>query len=132
MKMENKLLEIYVHLTEINEINMEEVTIRMALFDGYCDGPYFQGTILPGGVDRQMIYNDGTGCLSARYMLKGTDNTNHACSIYIENTADMGSNWTKPQIFTDSQNLKWMEQGSLKGNIKNENGKLTITIFSVT
>ena len=31
MKMENKLLEIYVHLTEINEINMEEVTFLMGI-----------------------------------------------------------------------------------------------------
>lgn len=128
--MENKLLKIYVHLTEINEINMEKLTIRMMLFDGYCEGPYFQGTILPGGVDTQTIYSDGTGHLSARYMLKGTDNTNHDCCIYIENTAVIGSKWTKPRIFTDSENLKWIEQASLKGSIENENGKLVINIFS--
>ena len=128
--MENELLKIYVNLTETNELNAESLTIRMMLFDGYCEGPYFQGTILPGGVDTQTIYNDKTGCLSARYMLRGVDNTNHACGIYIENTADIGAEWTKPRIFTDSENLKWLEKASLKGKIENENGKLVIYILS--
>lgn len=131
MDKDKELLKIYIHLTETNELNRENLIIRMILFDGYCESAYFHGKILPGGVDTQTIFHNATGCLSARYMLRGFDNTNHACNIYIENTAEIGSEWTKPRIFTDSENLKWMEHIPLKGKIVNENGELVIYIFKM-
>lgn len=48
--------------------------------------PHFEGTILPGAIDTQIIGSDGKlHTLSARYMVKGTDHTGEPCTIYIEN-----------------------------------------------
>ncbi len=125
------LLKIYVNILETNEVISENYTIRMLLFNGYCEGDYFNGTILNGGVDTQFIKADNTiTTLSARYMLKGYDNKNMPCHIFIENSATIENEatYTKPKIFTDSKNLKWLEQEKLIGTIENENGKILIII----
>lgn len=129
MEESKQLLKIYIQIISTNEIFMEQCTIRQLLFEGYCDSDYFFGKVMPGGVDTQFIRQDGTGTLSARYMMKGVDMKNTSCSMYIENFAKMGEQWTTPKILTDSENLKWMEQAVLKGKIASEEGKLVIYIF---
>lgn len=129
MEESKQLLKIYIQITSTNEIIMEQCTIRQLLFKGYCDSNCFCGKIMPGGVDTQMIMKDGTGTLSARYMMEGVDMKNTPCSMYIENFAIVGEQWTTPKVLTDSENLKWMEQAALKGKIANEEEKLVIYIF---
>ena len=69
-----EILKIHINITEINEVVSKEVTAKMILFDGFCEGDFFNGTILNGGVDTQMIRANENGTLSARYILKGHDN----------------------------------------------------------
>lgn len=128
-----EILKIYVNILETNEVKSEEAIIRMLLFDGYCKSEYFNGVILNGGVDTQIINPDGTISLSARYMLKGHDNKNMPCHIFIENNATAENNvtYTKPKIYTDSKNLKWLEKKNLIGTIGNEDGKLLICIKQI-
>ena len=50
-----EILRIYINITETNEVISENTTVRMILFDGNCTGDFFNGTILNGGVDTQLI-----------------------------------------------------------------------------
>lgn len=131
MKME--VLRLYINLTEINEVVSDTVTAKMLLFNGECKGEYFNGTIMNGGVDTQMIYTDGTGTLSARYIVEGQDYKGNVCRLFIENNAKIGStdNATEPKVITDSKELKWLETADLAGRIENEDGQLIIVIEKV-
>lgn len=48
---------------------------------GVVQGPDFSGTILPGGADWQIVLEDGTAVLEARY----TISTNDGALIYVRN-----------------------------------------------
>ena len=98
------------------------------LFEGTAGGSGFRGRILPGGVDTQRQNPDGTGTLSARYMLAGVDADGGPARVFIENTARMGSEWTAPVIRTDCASLRWLETAGLRGRILTEDGQLTILI----
>ncbi len=126
-----EILKLHINLTEINEVVSDEVTAKMLLFDGTCEGKYFNGDILHGGVDTQIIPNEGSGTLSARYILQGTDYEGNSCKIFIENNAVLGAPNTNPQIITDSKALKWLEKTALTGRITNEDGELIIYIYTV-
>lgn len=124
-----EILRLYINLTEINEVVSDSVTAKMLLFDGTCKSDIFNGTILHGGVDTQMVYPDGTGTLSARYIVEGQDNKGNSCRLFIENNAKLGADQivTEPKIVTDSKELKWLETTKLVGRI--EHGEqLTIVI----
>lgn len=123
-----ELLRLYINVTGCNEVISDDVTVRMILFDGHCESDYFNGTILPGGVDTQLINADGMGTLSARYMLEGHDADNVPCFLYIENNAVIGEKFTRPVIYTDSKALKWLEKENLVGRIENQDGQLVILI----
>ena len=125
-----EILKVYVNITETNEVISENTIVRMILFDGYCTGEFFNGTILNGGVDTQMTSADQRTTLSARYMLQGHDNKNNPCRLFIENNAEAGEGitYTRPKIYTDSSDLKWMEKAELIGRIADEEGKLVIII----
>ena len=128
-----EILRLYINLTEINEVVSAPVTAKMLLFNGECKGEYFNGTIMNGGVDTQMIYTDGTGTLSARYIVEGHDYKGNTCRLFIDNNAKIGEseNATVPKIITDSQELKWLESANLVGRIENEDGQLIIVIEKV-
>lgn len=123
------ILKIHINITETHELISEDATVRMILFDGFCEGSYFNGKILSGGVDTQII-DKNKGTLSARYMLKGFDSQNQPCGMFIENNGafSSGETLTHPKIYTDSKNLKWLESANLIGRILNENDKLVILI----
>ena len=123
-----EILKVYVNITATHEVVSENVTKRMVLFDGYAEGEYFKGTILSGAVDTQTIDTNGKTELSARYILKGFDNTNTPCHIYIDNNAESDSSYTVPHIVTDSEALKWLENEKLTGRIENSEGHLVIVI----
>lgn len=124
-----EVLRVYVNVIGCQEVVSEKETVRMLSFDGTCDGPYFKGTILSGGVDTQRVDSAGKGTLSARYMIEGTDCEGNACRLFIENNAPTGGT-TTPVIVTDSPVLKWMETAKLQGRIECPGGQLTIVIES--
>jgi len=122
-----EVLRVHVNVTGCYEVVSDGNMAKMLLFDGTCSGKYFNGTILPGGVDTQKGYPDGTGTLSARYMVEGTDCEGNACKLFIENNAQFNSN-TVPKILTDSPALKWLETAELEGRLEFPEGKLNIVI----
>lgn len=123
-----ELLKLYIDVTGCNEVISDILTVRMILFEGHCESEFFTGKILPGGVDTQLENRDGTGTLSARYMLEGYDAENMPCYVFIENNAVKGDEFTQPAIYTDSKCLKWLEKENLVGRIEEQDGQLVIII----
>ena len=109
-----EVLKLYIHVNGCEKVESECATVQMISFDGRCDGDYFRGEILPGGVDTQIYYKDQPSKLSARYLVQGIDHTGRGCRIFIENNGIMydGETITRPVIYTDSIALKWMETES--------------------
>jgi len=108
----------------------------MILFTGNATGKYFEGNILPGGVDTQIIGKSGyKHTLSARYMIEGKDHTGENCRIFIENNGNFGNApegvlfRTYPKIITDSEALDFLNHALLVGEgYPAENGVI-IKIF---
>lgn len=106
-----KIMTINVNITGMQRVSTSEKTVTQVLFDGTAEGEYFNGTILPGGVDTQINVPE-KGTLSARYMLEGKDNSGDNCKMYISNDAIQNCNITTPHILTDSENLRWLNAAS--------------------
>lgn len=111
------ILDINIIVTDVAEVQGEDSLVKMLAFNGMCDGEYFEGTVLPGGMDVQTIRPDGTGTVSARYMLAGKDAEGNDCKIYVDNTGvidEAGNMRTTPKIVTDSKALFWMQKEALR------------------
>ncbi len=124
-----KLMTMHIDCKETHEVKCEDAVYRQILFGGYAEGEYFDGKILQGGVDTQEEFLNGTGTLSARYMLEGTDMDGQKCMVYVENQGTIGGDVTKPVLHTDSKALNFVHHAKLTGRIKNVNGELQIDIF---
>ncbi|HEX3030431.1 MAG TPA: DUF3237 family protein [Clostridia bacterium] len=113
-------------------------TVVMIPFTGDVTGKYFEGRVLPGGLDTQIIGKHGDShTLSARYMLEGKDYLGESCRIFIENNGNMYNSTkdilfrTYPRIVTNSKTLEFMSKDILIGEgIPTENG-LDIKIYRV-
>ena len=110
------ILDIRIEITGVTEVQGADCVVRMLAFTGECEGAFFHGEVMPGGIDLQEIRPDGTGSVSARYILQGTDAEQCACRIYIENRGiidQSGNMLTTPRIITDSEVLAWLQQEDL-------------------
>lgn len=125
-----EILKIRVVLNEDLAVNGAKQSIRMLGFTGEATGPYFQGKIMPLGVDTQKFGPEMPLELSARYMLEGIDYEGTPCKMFIENNGSEkeGIVFTKPMIVTDSPYLKWLEYAELKGEIEGVDGGVVIHI----
>jgi len=135
MKNSKLLLKIHINITDVLEVSGTDLTAKMILFDGYCSSPLFTGKILPGAVDTQKVYSNGATSLSARYILEGKDETGKSCRLFIENIAITTPGEkviTRPQIYTDSKALKWLETESLYGEMANDDEGFSIIIMKGT
>lgn len=97
-------------------------SVVMISFTGDANSRYFEGQVLPGGIDTQIIGKSGDRhTLSARYMLEGKDYTGEPCKMFIENNGNMNKNLqgalfrTYPKIITDSKALEFMNRDILVG-----------------
>jgi len=129
-----EILTIDVKLTGTIEVKGHTGEASMITFEGKTKtSPYFNGTILPGGVDTQKEFSGEARSLSARYILEGTDHTGKVCRLFIENNGTSGPNGinTVPRILTDSEALKWMETAALSGQVEGgDPGHVIIHIFA--
>ena len=119
-----EVLKLYIHVNGCEKVESECAAVQMISFDGRCDGDYFRGEILPGGVDTQIYYKD--------QLVQGIDHTGRRCRIFIENNGIMydGETITRPIIYTDSIALKWMETASMYGTLTVVEGQPVITIYT--
>lgn len=126
--MENaSFLEIDVILDQFLGVD-ERVT--MILFHGDAHSDFFNGKVLPGGVDTQTKQENGDWDLSARYILEGEDNEGTPTKIFIQNDGKNinGRMVTRPRIITDNEKLKWIEKEKLEGGISDFPGGVKITL----
>lgn len=127
-----EILTIHVTLDESMELQGVRQGVRMISFSGMAQGAYFQGRILPHGVDTQRLAPGMPPVLSARYMLEGTDDAGKPCRMFVENNGmedAYGVLRTKPVIITDSRSLAWMEDAALEGTVEGCPGGVRIHIY---
>lgn len=120
MKDNDYIFKIDVILDGINEVKGNRASASMILFHGRMDSEFFHGEILPGGVDTQIGYDGESKTLSARYMIKGIDESGTECNIFVENNGTVEKDneiVTKPKFITDSSSLKWLEEAEFIGKI---------------
>lgn len=128
-----EVLTLHISLTEQTRVEGGRGTSNMLAFTGTAEGPYFQGVVLPGGMDTQILRGNHL-TLSARYTLEGKDRDGNPCRIFIENngavddvTAPMT---TTPMLLTDSPALQWLETANLYGTLEPEGpGGVKIHLF---
>lgn len=128
-----EVLTIQVCLEEIQDVNGHRRSARMIPFSGTAKGPYFQGKVLPHGVDTQKSHPQGKPRLSARYILEGTDCQGNACRIFIENNGQEDADGvlrTCPSVITDSPALGWLEDAALSGTVESAENGVLIRIFA--
>ena len=123
-----KIMTLHINCYDSYEVAGKEETVRQILFDGTAEGDYFNGKILPGGVDTQRIKN-GFCTLSARYILSGTDKCGNECKIFVENTLKTGEALSHPVMLTDSDCLSFLNNAVLSGKMINDSDDFRIEIY---
>jgi hypothetical protein len=137
--MEDKLvLEVFVEIQEkdISYLMGSAGEVVMIPFTGTVKGELFNGRILPGGVDTQVVNQNGVRHMSARYMLEGADKNGEPCRIYIENDgwfeAQSMPFKTIPTFITDSKTLApYLHSNKFRGEGHMADGKLVIKMFEI-
>ncbi|MBY0215531.1 MULTISPECIES: DUF3237 family protein [Paenibacillus] len=133
-----KVFTVHVAIGDTTDLsnNNDGDSVVMISFGGHVTGKYFEGDILPGGVDTQIIGpNGGRHSLSARYMLQGKDYTGEACKMYIENNGMFDEKLenvlfrTSPKIITNSQALSYLNNDKLMGEGIPSNTGIDIHIY---
>lgn len=132
-----ELFTVHVNIGETFELqNSEDDSVVMITFTGSVTGKYFEGIVLGGGVDTQIIGKNGDPhTLSARYMIQGTDYTGHSCKIYIENNGSIDKNLktalfrTSPKMITDSKALSFLNSETLVGEGRPTESGVDIKIY---
>ncbi|ACL75267.1 DUF3237 family protein [Ruminiclostridium cellulolyticum] len=111
-------------------------SVVMISFTGDVKSKYFEGKVLPGGIDTQVIGKSGDRhTLSARYMLEGKDYKGETCKIYIENNGNINNHLqgvlfrTYPKIITDSKALDFLNHDLLLGEGFPAEGGVKIIIY---
>lgn len=116
---------IITHSETVTEGDIRKVNI---FFTGYCDTPYFQGTILPEGCDAQEYRLDMQTQMRAEYTLVGLDSDGKQCNLHIVNQRD-GKDW-KPIVRTDSVALAWMNDADLTAVLEGGDGGPTVRVYA--
>lgn len=122
----------------VNAFQGEAGGVVMIPFDATIDGKYFNGTVLPGGIDTQVIGPNGRPhTLSARYMAKGADYTGEECFVYIENNGvicndvEGGYMRTTPTFVTNSKALDFLNKQLFVGKGEPDGMGVKITLYRV-
>lgn len=118
-----EVLTVHVKIEKTIELHHDDGdSVVMISFTGDVTGELFQGKVLDGGIDTQIIGKFGDRhTLSARYMLQGKDYTGETCQIYIENNGDVHKETkdalfrTYPKIITNSKALSFLNDALFVG-----------------
>lgn len=128
-----EVLSIDVVLGQIETVKGKSGEITMILFHGTFSCELGTGRVLPGGVDTQIQRKGEKKILSARYILEGKDKEHKLFRIFVENNGictDGEALRTYPIIYTDAEELQWMEQEKLIGIVEGDGeNKVKIRIY---
>ena len=142
MKAELDMEELFtVHVKIENSIKLQNTdgeSVVMITFGGRVSGTYFEGNLLEGGVDTQIIGKaGGRHSLSARYMMQGVDHMGQSCENYIENNGYIGESnsgrlfRTSPRMITNSKALSFLNTDAFIGEGYSTADGVDIKIFKV-
>ena len=116
----------------------ENGEVLMIPFKGHAQGDLFTGSVVPCGVDTQVVNAAGVRHMSARYMLEGRDADGQSCHIYVENNGwfdDAAKTMpfrTVPTFYTDSRRLApFLHRNQFVGEGVNEADGLWIYFYEV-
>lgn len=138
--MQDKLIfEVVVEFdpTQISKLKGPAGEVLMITFSGTVEGELFNGRVLPGGVDTQIVDQNGVRHMSARYMLEGVDKNGEQCRIYVDNNGwFMGEMVmpfkTIPTFFTDSKALaNYLHSNKFRTEGHPRQGGVTIKVFEI-
>lgn len=132
-----EILTVHVKIEQTSELrNNDGDSVVMISFTGHATGKYFEGKVLGGGVDTQIIGKLGERhSLSARYMLQGKDFNGEDCEIYIENNGKFHDGLkdalfrTYPSIITNSKSLSYLNNAILVGEGHSTEAGVDIKIY---
>lgn len=122
-----EILTIQVIITRRESRDEGEKRKAELYFTGYCDTPYFRGTVLPGGCDTQEYQGQTRISMRAEYTLEGVDEAGETCRIHIVNQSK-GNGW-EPAVCTDSRALSWLNKVPLAAVLESCPGGPTVRIF---
>lgn len=127
-----KLFTLHINCYGSNEVTEADTgrIVRQILFDGDVRGDLFNGKILPGGVDTQIIESSGEGTLSARYILEGEDGEGNACKVYIDNRGRINEKVTYPTMAADSSVLGAFTGFPMVGYKESDENGFRIVIYA--
>ncbi len=133
------IMKVYVDIDPAERLQLETPsgTIVMIPFTGTVAGEIFNGRILGGGVDTQLIDVNGIKHMSARYMLEGEDYTGEKCRIFIENNGFFPKDAPKPfktipKFYTDSKALApYLHSNKFRAEGDREGSVLVIKVFEI-
>lgn len=128
------VMSITVTDKDLYTVEGSTCTVDMQYFEGYVSGDYAEGNISGQGTVVYKEYKeDGRTDYCARYIVKGTDEENNSCNIFIEDNGiknGSGALVGTPTILTDSKALAWLETADLQSRVTdNGNGEKVIDIM---
>jgi hypothetical protein len=124
--------------TQVSQLNGPAGEVLMIPFNGTVEGELFNGRVLPGGVDTQIVDQNGVRHMSARYMLEGVDKNGEKCRIYVDNngwfSGEMAMPFkTIPTFFTDSKALAaYLHSNKFRTEGHLCQGGATINVFEIS
>lgn len=130
--MTRDIFDIEISFRDYAELKTGENTVKIISFGGKCTGSFFEGEILPGGTDVQVLKKDGTGTVSARYIMQGADDSGRLCKVYIENEGIIdkaGKMLTTPKVFTDCEELMRVLNVELHCRFETREEKFHVIIY---
>lgn len=133
------IMEVMVEVDreEISQFDTPVGSVIMIPFKGKATGSLFEGVILPGGVDRQLLDVNNVKHMSARYMLEGVDHTGEKCKIFVENNGFFDNDAprpfkTIPTFYTDSKALEaYLHTNKFRGEGHPSPEGVTIKFFEI-
>lgn len=138
--MDDKLIfEVAVDIdpAQISELKGPVGEVVIIPFGGTVKGEFFNGRVLPGGVDVQTVDANGVRHMSARYMLEGVDKNGEQCRIYVDNngwfSGEMAMPFkTIPTFLTDSKSLAaYLHSNKFRAEGHPRPGGVTIKMFEI-
>ncbi len=135
--MDKLIMEVFVDIDGRMQLSGPSGTINMITFTGTVSGEVFNGKLLPGGVDTQLIDINSIKHMSARYMMEGRDYTGEECKIYVENNGFFHVDAPKPfktipTFYTDSKTLApYLQSNKFRGEGHRDENGLVIKFFEI-
>jgi len=125
-----ELFKVHIIENQRYTVNGSTCNVEMVFIEGSCAGKYFNGELIfKDSTNVIKRYKNGKLEFTARYFINGTDHDNNPGHLHFEDIFIGYDNKnhpvTRPNIFTDVENLSWLPKADVIGIVEDEtDGKL--------